>query len=261
MGPRDGTRVVVQALILAAGQGQRLGDRRGRPKCLREVGGLPLITHQIAALAEVGISDVVVVVGFGQQQIRDSVGAAARYVVNERFAETNSMYSFLLACDLVHDDVIVMNSDLYFHPTLPARLHESDDDALLYDSGSGDEDEHMKVRIVDDRLVEMSKVMRKDWVCGENVGMLRMSSSTVDHTAAAARGIVAAGGEQAWLAEAVNHVAADHPIRCVDVAGLPWVEIDFPEDLARARSEVLSSVAEMKVLELVGAQPMPGSCS
>ena len=37
--------------------------------------------------------------------------------------------------------------------------------------------------------------------------------------------------------------AADHPITCIDVAGWPWVEIDFPEDLARARHEVFPRVA------------------
>ena len=42
----------MQGLILAAGRGTRL--RRGRPKCLSEVGGRPLIDHQLEALAEAG---------------------------------------------------------------------------------------------------------------------------------------------------------------------------------------------------------------
>jgi len=135
----------MQGVILAAGQGQRLRDPLRRPKCLQRLGGVPLVHHQINALASAGVDDVVIVVGYQQKQVRESVGAAARFVVNDRFAETNSMYSFLLAADVVDEDVVVVNSDLFFHPELPARLLEPDGDALLYDSASGGEDEHMKV--------------------------------------------------------------------------------------------------------------------
>jgi len=207
------------------------------------VGGLPLLHHQLLALAAAGVNDVVIVVGFGEDQIRESAGTAVRYVVNDRFDETNSMYSFLLAQDMVHEDAIVMNSDLFFHPALLARLLEFDGDALLYDSSSGEEDEQMKVRVAGGRLVEMSKAMRRDRICGENVGILRLSSTTGERAVAAARAIAAGGGEQAWLAAAINCIALDQPIRCVDVAGWPWVEIDFPEDLVRARVEVFPSVA------------------
>lgn len=254
----------VQAVILAAGEGLRLADRRGRPKCLRQVGGVPLVHHQLSALVSVGIRDVVIVVGYEQDQIRAAVGTAARYVVNDRFAETNSMYSFLLAGDEVHDDLIVMNSDVFFHPGLLARLLALDGDALLYDSGSGQDAEQMKVQVAQGRLVEMSKIMRSDLVCGENLGMLRLSSTAAEDAVAAARAIAANGGEREWLATAINRIAFDHRIQCLDVAGWPWVEIDFPEDLARARSEVFPRVAgaltqyEPSSLS-VGA--MVGSCS
>lgn len=233
----------MQAMILAAGQGRRLEDRRRRPKCLREVGGMPLVHHQMAALAEVGIGDVVIVVGYEHQQIRDAVGHSARYAVNMRYADTNSMYSFLLGRGLVGDDVLVMNSDLLFAPALLERLLAHDGSALLYDSGYGTDDEEMKVRIRDGRLVEMSKVMQGPAVAGENVGVLRLTGGALRTATASAQAIVAGGGERAWLAAAVNCAAVDHEIACVDVAGLPWVEIDFPEDLARARTEVFPAVA------------------
>ena len=226
----------VQGMILAAGQGRRLDDRHGRPKCMREVGGVSLVHHQLAGLAAMGISDVVMVVGFEQDQIRDAVGTAARYAVNDRFSETNSMYSFLLGQQMVDDDVVVMNSDVFLHPAMLAMLADLDGDALLYDTGSGTDAEQMKVHAVAGRLVEMSKALPAELVSGENVGVLRLSRETAADTAKAAASIIAAGRERAWLAAAVNEVA--HRITCVDVAGWPWVEIDFPRDLHRARAEV-----------------------
>jgi L-glutamine-phosphate cytidylyltransferase len=233
----------VQSIILAAGVGMRLRDRRGRPKALQEVGGVPLVHHQLAALADVGITDVTVVVGHAQQQVRAALGDSVRYVVNPAFRETNSMYSFMLAGGQVRDDVVVLNCDVFLHPALVARLVEADGDALLYDSSSGHEDEHMKVAISGGRLVEMSKEMARERICGENVGVLRLSARTVTDVLAAAREIVASGDRRAWLAAAINRVTARHPIGCLDVAPWPWVEVDFPEDLVRARAEVLPALA------------------
>jgi choline kinase len=233
----------VQALILAAGEGTRLNDRLERPKCLREVGDVPLVHHQLAALAEVDVLDVVVVVGYKQASVRDSVGSWARCITNERFAETNSMYSFLLGQRASDDDLLVMNSDVFCDPRMFQVLLAAEGDALLYDSSSGDEDEQMKVHVRNGRLVEMSKALPPARVRGENVGILKLTRTTAESTAAAAAALIAAGHERGWLAEAVNFAAADHTITCIDVDGWPWVEIDYPEDLARARNEVLPRVA------------------
>jgi choline kinase len=233
----------MQAVILAAGQGCRLnGSASPRPKCLYEVGGVPLVYHQLLALADVGIHDVVMVVGFQHDRIRLAVGSAARFVVNERFAETNSLWSFLLAGPLVDSDVVVMNSDVYFHPELLVRLLKADGDALLYDSSSGHEDEHMKVWVRQRTLVGMAKDLPVPRIQGENVGLLRLSAATVRRIFDSGREIIERHGELSWLAVALSQVATTRPIRCIDVAGLPWVEIDFPQDLHRARNEVFPAV-------------------
>ncbi|MGA0927100.1 MAG: NTP transferase domain-containing protein, partial [Burkholderiaceae bacterium] len=52
------SRVVVGAVLLAAGQGARIGSR---PKCLLELGGVPLIRRQLIALSGAGVDEVVVV--------------------------------------------------------------------------------------------------------------------------------------------------------------------------------------------------------
>jgi choline kinase len=233
----------VQALILAAGEGQRLADPLDRPKCLREVGDVPLLHHQLAALHAADVLDIVVVVGYKQARVKDSVGSWARFVSNDRYAETNSMYSFLLGERVLDDDLLVMNSDIFCDPRMFQVLLAADGDALLYDSSSGDEDEQMKVQVRDGALVEMSKTLPPGRVSGENVGILRFTRETAESAAAAAAALIAAGHDRGWLAEAVNFAAADHPITCLDIEGWPWVEIDFPADLARARDEVYPRVA------------------
>jgi choline kinase len=233
----------VQAIILAAGAGLRLGDPKRRPKCMRKIGGRPLVHHQVEALARAGIDDLTIVVGYEHEQVRQSVGPRARYLTNEDFATTNSMYSFLLARPAVRGDVLVLNSDVFFHPDLLDLLLDAGADALLYDARSGDDDEQMKIRLDGDRLVEMSKSLPEDQVSGENLGMLYLSERTANAAFDAAYTLTEEGELRAWLATAVNAAAQTHDIRCVDVDGAPWVEIDFPEDLDRARLVVYPAVA------------------
>lgn len=64
------SRVVVGAVLLAAGAGSRLG---GRPKCLLELGGVPLIRRQLIALSGAGVDEVVVVLGHHADQIEPVV--------------------------------------------------------------------------------------------------------------------------------------------------------------------------------------------
>ena len=64
------SRVVVGAVLLAAGSGSRLG---GRPKSLLELGGVPLIRRQLIALSGAGVDEVVVVLGHHADAIEAAV--------------------------------------------------------------------------------------------------------------------------------------------------------------------------------------------
>ena len=66
------SRLVVGAVLLAAGKGARLG---GRPKCLLELGGVPLIRRQLIALSGAGVEEVVVVLGHHAEHIEPVVQA------------------------------------------------------------------------------------------------------------------------------------------------------------------------------------------
>ena len=231
-----------RAIILAAGRGSRLGT--GRPKCLSRVGGRPLVEHQLDALEAVGVEQVDMVVGFEQEQIRELVGDRARYVVNERYAETNSLYSFLCAAERGPDDVFVLNADVLFDERVLWRLLDAGPDAIAYDSTSGGDAEEMKIDHFDGELVEMRKDLEDHRSRGENLGVLRLSRASVALARSVARELVwGRGALNDWLASAVNRVAEHRCIDCVDVAGLPWTEIDFPEDLAAARDKVWPAIA------------------
>jgi L-glutamine-phosphate cytidylyltransferase len=237
----------MDAVILAAGRGSRLNE--GRPKCLVEIGGRPLIHHQLDALRSAGIERVTVVVGYQGGDVCHALPDGTRVVFNDRYAETNSLYSFMLARPDVGDDVLVLNADVLFHPVIPRVLVGWNGSVLAYDSSSGDDAEHMKVEIRGGALTAMSKELPADRTAGENVGMIRLSGDLAAATFDAGAAILAAGHERDWLASAVDIAAVGHRLHCLDVRGLPWTEIDFPEDLEHARSKVLPAIAASEVKE------------
>ena len=50
------------------------------------------------------------------------------------------------------------------------------------------------------------------------------------------------GGEGMWVAAAVEHVARRQHLQAIDVSDLPWIEIDFPEDLEVARAHTWPAI-------------------
>src|SRR3954454_2922974 len=233
----------MDALILAAGSGRRLNH--GRPKCLADLGGRPLIDHQLQALTWAGVKRVVVVAGHQADAVREALPAGTPVVVNPDYAQTDSLYSFWLAREEIGEEVLVLNSDVLFHPVIARALVRRPRSALAYDSRSGREEEEMKVIIRGGGLAVMSKTLAPDRSCGENVGMIRLSGPATEAAFDIAGRLVAAGRERDWLASAINRVALEHRVDCIDVAGLPLTEIDFPEDLAHARADVLPAIAKV----------------
>ena len=116
----------MRAIILAAGAGTRLNPLTDEcPKCLLPAGSAPLADRQLDALRQVGVDDIVLVVGFEASQIRAHCGDAARYIENPEYLTTNSIYSLYLARGELDTDVFLFNCDILFHPEVLERMLNS----------------------------------------------------------------------------------------------------------------------------------------
>jgi choline kinase len=238
----------VKAIILAAGRGLRLkGVCGGNPKCLLEIGGRTLIERQVESLRTAGISEIVVVVGFKADRVRRACGPRIRFIENDRFAQTNSLYSLWLARDLLMDGFLVMNSDVLFHPALlPSLLQSVYADALLVSfhqiqmAALGDEE--MKVRVDGERVVDISKSMLPDQAHGENVGIAKFGPDGARMLVGIMDRLVSAGGVCKWAPAAFRELCAERPLYAIATGERPWIEIDFPEDYHRAVTEVFPRI-------------------
>ena len=112
----------MQAIILAAGMGRRLGDyTKDNTKCMVPVNGVRLIDRLLGQLAKQQLNRVIIVVGYKGKELREYIGNRYDGVVNIEFAEnpvydkTNNIYSLAIVKDkLQEDDTLLIESDLIF---------------------------------------------------------------------------------------------------------------------------------------------------
>jgi len=239
-----------KAIILAAGVGSRLRPLTDdRPKCLLDVGGRPILDHQIAALHRAGITDIVMVLGYCGDLVRRHLGTHARYVENARYESTNSLYSLWLAREELDAGALVLNSDVLAPPALFDRLVRAPaPDAVLVERGHGFEAEDMKVTLRGWQVIDFSKGLPPERAHAHNVGVAKFSGHGGSRLKGCLERLVAAGHENDWVPLAFKEFAGRWPLAAVATDGLPWIEIDYPADLARARTEV-----EPAILALDGA--------
>lgn len=229
----------MQAVILAAGVGSRLQSLTGgKPKCLVELGGRPLILHQIEALADHGVGPVLVVLGYRADDVKAVIGERAEVVINERYEATNSLYSLGLAREWVKGPFILLNCDLFFHPDILDRVLEEEGNVLAYDSTSSRGREQTKVAFKHRRVVDIGKDVPPASARGESLGLLKFDERGAVEMMQLADALIRDGQEKAWVIEATRALCQTVAIYGVNVAGLAWTEIDFPYDLDVARREV-----------------------
>lgn len=112
----------MQAIILAAGMGRRLGElTKNNTKCMVEVNGITLIDRMLNQLSRLPLNRVVIVVGYEGKKLVDYIGNRyddkinIEYVENPIYDKTNNIYSLALAKEqLQEDDTLLIESDLIF---------------------------------------------------------------------------------------------------------------------------------------------------
>ena len=122
----------MQAIILAAGMGRRLGELTDdNTKCMLEVNGTRLIHRTLDNLAEVGIKRVVLVVGYKAENVKRLIGDRYKdidivYVENKIYDKTNNIYSLFLAREyLLEEDSLLLESDLIFESSVLRKIVEN----------------------------------------------------------------------------------------------------------------------------------------
>ena len=116
----------MQAIILAAGMGKRLGElTKNNTKCMLPVNGIRLIDRMLTHLSELNLNKVVIVVGYESDNLVNHIGnrydgkLKIEYINNPIYDKTNNIYSLALAKNyMLEDDTLLLESDLIFEKSM-----------------------------------------------------------------------------------------------------------------------------------------------
>lgn len=227
------------AVILAAGVGRRLGG--GQPKALLPFGGRSLLARHVDALAACGIHGVTIVVGFGAEHVRHALEShpAVQFVINPDYREGSvvSLHAARAALEAGRP-LVLMDADVLYETRLLARLVESSHpNALLLDRDIEPGDEPVKLCIAQGRIVDFHKRPQAayEWH-GESVGFFRFTPKAAADLARRAEAYVTGGRRHMEYEEPIRDMIQADPdlFGFEDITGMPWTEIDFPEDVEKA---------------------------
>jgi choline kinase len=235
----------VNALILAAGRGTRLRARHEPPKCLLEIDGVALLDRYVRTLESIGV-DITIVAGYRSADVRAHIADIAPRVqcdlaINGAY-ELGSIVSLACGLDTIDGPLLLLDGDVLFHPLLLTRLAAtSHDNALLVDVGSPFTGEEYMTGIEDNHVHALRRAAVDGFAAtGEWVGFARLSESAVDLLRTAVGRQIASGDTAGGYEDALASILPDVAMHVENAADLPWVEIDFPEDVARGEALVRS---------------------
>jgi choline kinase len=234
---------IAKAIILSAGKGSRLLPLTAdRPKCLIELSGKSLLEWQLDALQAAGVCEAVVVTGF-RDDLVDAVAATrpgARTLFNPFYHVADNLGSVWMARAELDRDTLLLNGDTLVSPTLLAKVLGADTGpiAVTIDEKEEYDADDMKVLRDGHRLLRIGKALAAGQYNAESIGLLafrgdgpRLFADQVE------RMMRQPDGTRRWYLRAIDALAqAGADVRTVSIRGEQWQEVDFPEDVEKAKA-------------------------
>lgn len=254
----------MQAMILAAGIGKRLGKyTRENTKCMVEAAGQTLLMRSISALRKANISRLIMVAGYEAEKLKKYVADHIHsmdiiFVDNEDYEKTNNIYSLYLARNyLLQDDTILLESDLIFDENLIQDLiqfpHPDAATVARYESWMDG-----TVTLVDanDNIVEF--VRKQDFSftqTGEyykTVNIYKFSKAfSADYYLPFLEAYIKVYGSNQFYEQVLDAIAqlSNSGLKAFKLTGQKWYEIDDAQDLDIANTLFANEYDEIELYQ------------
>jgi choline kinase len=229
----------MRAILLAAGRGRRLGQ--DLPKCLLSIEGKTLLERHVEILAQAGITGLTIVVGYQKETIVEAVANIAtplkiELIENPRFVH-GSIVSLQVAAERLAHGGIWMDADVLYPVGLMRRLVESSHACcVLADGRSEETGEEMMIGTRGGRVMKIARRVGKDWdFAGESVGFAKVGPEGGRVMKRLLDEEVAAGRIDQEYEAAMDRAFGETHFGFERVDDFAWTEIDFEEDVVKAR--------------------------
>lgn len=241
--------------MLAAGLGTRLygNGEEQPPKALLRFEDKTLLRRHVEILRACGLEELVLVLGYRRDEMEAelrAIGAGdfVRTCFNPAFHD-GPVVSLWTARDVLRSgsDILFMDADVLYPPLLIERLIGAvDPTSLLFDGDIDTGEDPVRICLRDGKVVDFGKMIAGDFdAVGEWPGFMKMSPDIAARVADATARYVEAGEVKLAYEPAMRDVLLASPpgtFGIEDITGVPWIEIDFPSDLLRARRIIYPQV-------------------
>lgn len=216
----------MKAIILAAGQGKRLGKyTEGKPKCLLPLGQETVLSREIRILQECGLKkENIYVVGGYRSELLESI--APNLIYNSCYDTKDNSYSLGLALKTVFDDdVLILDADLCFDKEVILEIMCDQHENVLLSKKSTDLEE--STGIVTEQSGRVTAIGKKYLNTGYvYISIFKVGKKTIPDFKNA---LLAEKSERTWYPLAITEICEKHPFYNL-VTEQKWHEIDFVED-------------------------------
>ena len=243
-----------EAVILAAGSSTGFGSlTKNKHKCMLDVGGETIVSHQLANMQEAGIPSekVTLVTGHNTRQVEAYLGAEVydgHFVYNPWFQTTNMAVSLWLA-QKRDVNFIICYGDIIFEKSILEDLIATPGDIVLAidDRAGGFDAEDEKVIVADGCVQRCSKEIPDDEATGEFIGLAKITRRGSRRLWRELGSIARENEMMVFLSEIFQRLAFDdYEIRVCNLGGRPWNDNDTLADLGRSRETVFPLIRESK---------------
>ncbi|MFI3173702.1 MAG: phosphoenolpyruvate mutase [Bacillota bacterium] len=226
----------MKALILNSGNGTRMGELTSDlPKCLTPLSETEtILSHQLQMLSLGGIKEVIITTGKFHEKIVDycenlSLSLAISYVKNERYDDTNYIYSIYSAREQLAGDILLLHGDLVFEYGVLQKALEHKNSCMIVSSTLPLPEKDFKAIFCEDLICEVTvhtkenalaaqpfyKLLENEWTIWQN--------SIID--------FCEKGNVTCYAEEAFHAVWKHCHLEGLDIKNDLCQEIDTPKDL------------------------------
>ena len=225
----------MKAILMAAGIGSRLKGAYDKPKCLLDVGGVPLIKRTIEMLRSNGVKPAVVV-GYKKDEIIAALeGMDVTFFYNPFYKVTNSLGSLWFARSFFepHEDMIFGNADVFWEQDIFDMLVEDEREAVMLSDASRVDVGDYFFRTENGRIVAYGKELQRDERDCEYVGLAKLKKDFLKGFCVRMDKCIEDELYTQWWENVLYNYSKKYPVYALDVNGHFWGEIDYVEDYQR----------------------------
>jgi len=231
----------MKALILAAGIGSRLGNlTKNKPKSLLTLGDTTILEYQINLLlnvAKIKTSEIFVVGGHKFETLEPLKKIGINLIFNPHYKDYNNIYSFYLAKEYIQEDFILFNGDTLVHPKILEKVIKAEKGTyFVIDNVKPLGEEEMKVLIKNNRILKFGKDINPKMANGEYIGIAKFDINDARVIFEKLEELIEDQKTDIWYELGINYVLDEIVAMPIYTDGLPWIEIDTPEDYEKAKT-------------------------